>query len=245
MSAFTYLITGASRSLGLGYTRQLLQSGKHVRVVAGARSPSSAEDLQKLRKEVGEDRLYILKLDVEDSAQVANSVKELESSGFLKDGALDCLINNAGVARAHSKNPSQVTPEDVMDNLQTNLFGVIHVTSSFLPLLKKGKGKQIFGVSSTCGSIGGPFGENQSATAYCISKAALNMYSRKLSRELEKDGFTVVVFHPGYVKTDMNSGQGDLTTEEAVRLATENIFLKLGQEENGSFWRYDGERMPW
>lgn len=108
MSAFTYLITGASRSLGLGYTRQLLQSGKHVRVVAGARSPSSAEDLQKLRKEVGEDRLYILKLDVEDSAQVANSVKELESSGFLKDGALDCLINNAGVARAHSKNPSQV-----------------------------------------------------------------------------------------------------------------------------------------
>lgn len=52
-----------------------------------------------------------------------------------------------------------------MDNLQTNLFGVIHVTSSFLPLLKKGKGKQIFGVSSTCGSIGGPFGENQSATA--------------------------------------------------------------------------------
>ena len=52
-----------------------------------------------------------------------------------------------------------------MDNLNTNLFGVMNVTSALLPLLKKGKGKQIFGVSSTCGSIGGPFGENPMATA--------------------------------------------------------------------------------
>ena len=50
MSTFTYLITGASRSLGLGYTRQLLKSGNHVRVVAGARNPSSADDLQACAK---------------------------------------------------------------------------------------------------------------------------------------------------------------------------------------------------
>ena len=52
-----------------------------------------------------------------------------------------------------------------MDNLTTNLFGVMNITRAFLPLLKKGKGKQIFGVSSTCGSIGGPFGENPLGTA--------------------------------------------------------------------------------
>ena len=107
MSTFTYLITGASRSLGLGYTRQLLKSGNHVRVVAGARNPSSADDLQALRKEVGEDRLYILKLDVENPESVAAAVKELEASGFLKNGPLDCLINNAGVARGHFDSPSQ------------------------------------------------------------------------------------------------------------------------------------------
>ena len=107
MSAFTYLITGASRGLGLGYTRQLLKSGNHVRIVAGARNPSSADDLQALRKEVGEDRLYILKLDVEDAEAVAGAVKQLEASGFLKDGSLDCLINNAGVARGFFDTPSQ------------------------------------------------------------------------------------------------------------------------------------------
>lgn len=94
-----------------------------------------------------------------------------------------------------------------MDNLNTNLFGVMNVTSALLPLLKKGTGKQIFGISSTCGSIGGPFGENSLGTACkscmhsfcranndslldlssdCISKVALNMYNRKLSRELEQ-----------------------------------------------------------
>lgn len=108
MSTFTYLITGASRSLGLGYARQLLESGEHVRVVAGARNPDSAEDLRKLQKKVGEDRLYILKLDVTDAAQVTESVKELESSGFLRDGALDCLINNAGVAQSTGKLPSDM-----------------------------------------------------------------------------------------------------------------------------------------
>lgn len=107
MSSFTYLITGASRGLGLGYTRQLLRSGDRIRVVAGSRNPSAADDLQALRQEVGENRLYILQLDVEDAAAVAVAVKELESSGFLKDGSLDCLINNAGVARGFYDTPSQ------------------------------------------------------------------------------------------------------------------------------------------
>jgi NAD(P)-dependent dehydrogenase (short-subunit alcohol dehydrogenase family) len=107
MSSFTYLVTGASRGLGLGYTRQLLHSGDRVRVVAGARNPSSADDLQALRKEAGDDRLYILKLDVENPESVAAAVKELEASGFLKNGPLDCLINNAGVARGHFDSPSQ------------------------------------------------------------------------------------------------------------------------------------------
>lgn len=108
MASFTYLITGASRSLGLGYARQLLQSGSHIRVVACARSPSSADGLQALRQEVGEERLYILKLDVEDAFSVAEAVKVLQASGFLVEGGgLDCLINNAGVAHADDKSPSQ------------------------------------------------------------------------------------------------------------------------------------------
>ncbi|BGO95994.1 hypothetical protein NBRC10512_006456 [Rhodotorula toruloides] len=242
MSSFTYLISGASRSLGLGYSRALLASSNNVRVIAGARNPSSADQLQALQKEVGKERLYILKLDVEDASAVQNAIKELESSGFLESGGLDALINNAGVAVAPDA-PSATKPDLVMQNLTTNLFGVMNLTAACLPLLKKGKGKQIFGVSSICGSLGGYFSDNSLATAYCISKAALNMYLRKLSRELELDGFTVVPYHPGYVKT--NKGQGELTTEEAVKLAVDNVILKVSKEDNGKFYDYNGKIVPW
>uniref|UniRef100_A0A0K3CMX4 BY PROTMAP: gi/472581206/gb/EMS18955.1/ C-signal [Rhodosporidium toruloides NP11] gi/647402852/emb/CDR49054.1/ RHTO0S22e02146g1_1 [Rhodosporidium toruloides] n=1 Tax=Rhodotorula toruloides TaxID=5286 RepID=A0A0K3CMX4_RHOTO len=244
MSSFTYLISGASRSLGLGYSRALLASSNNVKVIAGARNPSSADQLQALQKEVGKGRLYILKLDVEDASAVQNAIKELESSGFLEAGGLDALINNAGVAVAPEA-PSATKPDLVMQNFTTNLFGVMNLTSACLPLLKKGKGKQIFGVSSICGSLGGFFSDNSLATAYCISKAALNMYLRKLSRELESDGFTVVPYHPGYVKTSVTSGQGELTTEEAVKLAVDNVILKVSKEDNGKFYDYNGKIVPW
>lgn len=99
---------GASRSLGLGYTRALLAARPEARVVAAARNPSSAPDLQALAKEdANKDRVYLLQLDVEDKEQVAKAAKELEASGFLQNG-LDALIHNAGVALNHQVKPSQL-----------------------------------------------------------------------------------------------------------------------------------------
>ncbi|GAA5891982.1 hypothetical protein JCM6882_007428 [Rhodosporidiobolus microsporus] len=241
---FTYLITGASRSLGLGYARALLAARPDARIVAAARSPDTAEGLAQLLKEYGKDKVHLLKLDVEDKAGVEAAVKKLESSGFLGKGGLDALINNAGVAAGGTSSPSQVTRDDILGNLNTNLFGVINVTSAFLPLLQKGEGKQIFGLSSICASIQ-DWGGNTSTTAYSISKVALNMYLKKLSVELEPAGFTVVMFHPGYVQTDMNKGHGQLTTKEATESATKNVFLAVSKKDNGAFVQWEGKPMPW
>ncbi|CEQ41500.1 SPOSA6832_03234 [Sporobolomyces salmonicolor] len=241
MSSFTYLVTGASRSLGLGYSRALLASSPAVKIVAAARNPSKAEGLQALEQEF-KGRVYLLRLDVADAEAAKAAAQELEKSGFLASGGLDALVNNAGVAESPSK-PSELPKDEVLYHFETNLFGVMNVTAAFLPLLKKGTGKQVFGVSSVCGSLGGYFSENSLVTAYCISKAALNMYLKKLASELDGDGFTVVSFHPGYVKTDMNKGQGEITTEEAVDLAVKNVFLR--KNKNGEFRSYDGNEMPW
>ncbi|BGP37639.1 hypothetical protein JCM10449v2_001556 [Rhodotorula kratochvilovae] len=246
MAPCTYLITGATRSLGLGYTRALLASKPDVRVVACARNPSSASDLQALAaEESNKGRVHVLQLDVEDAEQVQRAAGELEKSGFLGEaGALDAIVNNAGVALAHEVQPSQLTAEDVLANLRINVFGVLNVTKAFLPFLRKGQGKQIFSVSSMCGSIE-VWGGNTSTAAYSLSKVALNMYSKKLATELGPDGFTVVVFHPGYVKTDMNKGNGEITVQEAANAALKNVFLKVTPKENGAFLRYSGETMPW
>ncbi|GAA5882931.1 hypothetical protein JCM16303_006656 [Sporobolomyces ruberrimus] len=241
---FTYLITGSSRSLGLGYAKELLKSSSDVRVVAAVRNPDKAEQLEPVKKEYG-DRLYILKCDVTDAKSTKEAAETLKKSGFLSSG-LDAVLANAGVLGGGWKPSSEFSEEDLTYNLTTNLYGVINTVNAFLPLLKKGTGKQIFVTSSTLGSIGGPYGQMPAASAYAISKAAVNMYTVKLARELAEEGFTVVPFHPGYVKTDMNSGGGgELETEEACQLATKNVFLAATKESNAKFMVYDGSELPW
>ncbi|KPV75618.1 uncharacterized protein RHOBADRAFT_43041 [Rhodotorula graminis WP1] len=246
MSTFTYLITGASRSLGLGYARALLAARPEARVVAAARNPSAATDLQALANEdANKGRVHVLQLDVEDKAQIAKAAKDLEACGFLGEaGGIDALIHNAGVALNHQTKPSQLEPEDVLDNLKINVFGVLNVNKAFLPFLEKGKGKQIFALSSVCASIE-QWGNNVMTPAYSVSKTALNMWMSKLAAELGPKGFTAIMFHPGYVKSDMNSGAGEITIEEAADFAVKNVFLAAKPELNGAFLRYSGEKMPW
>ena len=124
----TYLITGSSRSLGLGYTRELLKAGH--RVIAAVRNPSTgAEQLSPLSKEFGDSKLYLLKCDVTDSksTQVSflslqfffdsmlnrsslaqEAAETLEKSGFISESGLDCVIANAGVLGGGWKSSSQL-----------------------------------------------------------------------------------------------------------------------------------------
>ncbi|GAA6064683.1 hypothetical protein JCM10212_006179 [Sporobolomyces blumeae] len=245
MSTFTYLITGSSRSLGLGYAKELLASSDKTKVVAAVRNPDGATLLEPVKKEFG-DRLYVLKCDVTDAESTKAAAKTLEESGFLSNG-LDALLANAGVLGGGWKSSSECSEEDLTYNLKTNLYGVINTVNAFLPLLKQGQGKQIFVTSSTLGSIGGPYGKMPVASAYSVSKAAVNMWTVKLARELADEGFTVVPFHPGYVKTDMNAadGGGELETDEACKLATKNVFLKATKDDNARFMVYDGSELPW
>ncbi|BGP11743.1 hypothetical protein JCM10049v2_007663 [Rhodotorula toruloides] len=238
----TYLISGTSRGLGLGLVRYLLSSSKQTKVIAGVRNPSSAIDLQSLVDDFGNERLHLLKLDVENA--VENALADLESSGFLGDGGLDTLIANAGISNALPP-PSETTPELVQANLNVNLYGVMNLVSSSLPLLRKGQAKQIFAVSSTVGSLGGLFSENSLYTAYCMSKTILNMYMRKLSVELKEEGFTVVMYSPGFVKTNLTGGYGDMDVEQAVKLGVENVIRKVTKADNGKFLDVDGSVAPW
>ncbi|GAA5921929.1 hypothetical protein JCM1841_004999 [Sporobolomyces salmonicolor] len=227
--SFTYLITGASRSLGLGYARSLLAASPKHKVVAAVRTPAKADALNALAKEY-EGRVLVIAVDVDSEDSVKAAAKELEGNPFVKDG-LDSLLASIEALEA---------------NLRTNLYGAAHTITHFLPLLQKGKGKQIFVTSSIVGSLGGPVSQVPGAVTYSISKAAVNMLTVKWARELGPEGFTVIPFHPGYVRTDMNSdGGGDIDADEACELATKNIFLKATPADNARFMVYDGSEMPW
>lgn len=180
------------------------------------------------------------------------------------------------------------TFEELETDLRTNLFGVIDTTQALLPLLRAGHGKKVWTVSSILGSVGGPLSDT-TAAATCgfstwsnqarretdqrnppdsISKAALNMYIRKIGAELAGEQFTVLAFHPGYVKTDMNDGLGNIFKEESVEKSCVTLvlschilhpelmaFLNSGirlktlqsktSADAGTLWNYSGEPILW
>ncbi|GAA5985871.1 hypothetical protein JCM11641_005328 [Rhodosporidiobolus odoratus] len=195
---YTYLITGASRSLGLGYAEKLLAASPEVRVVVAVRNPAKADQVQALaNKPENKDRVLIVEFDVEREESVKAAAEKLASHPFLENG-LDALIANAGVFCGLHTTPSQLGLDDLDANFRVNVYGVIHTVTHLLPLLKKGQGKQIFVLSSIVTSFGGPFCQMPGAVTYSMSKAAVQMYTVKLARELGPEGFTVIPFHPGY-----------------------------------------------
>ena len=91
MSTTTYLITGSSRSLGLGYAKELLASSTQTRVVAAVRDPSKADQLEPLTKEFGKDRLHILKCDVNEAESTQVS---LVSQDIFRDARADLTLSS-------------------------------------------------------------------------------------------------------------------------------------------------------
>ena len=86
--------------------------------------------------------------------------------------------------------------------------------------------------------------ENSVVLLIGASAAALNSLNKTLAVDQGKRGLTFVVLHPGYVQTDMNNGQGQITpTESAAGLYT--VISGLGPEDNGGFYDYNGKVMPW
>ena len=220
------LITGANRGIGLELARQFSDSGWQV--IGTARKPEQAGDLRALGARV-------LQLDVTDQDSVDRLAGDLESE------SLDLLINNAGIF-PRVRTITETNFADVTRTFAVNTIGPMRVTRALLPNLRSAEGKLIVNISSRLGSIannsgGGFYG-------YRESKAALNMFTRSLATELGDEGFICVVVHPGWVQTDMGGPNATLTVPESAQ-GIRKVIGRLSPADNGTFWNYDGEPLPW
>lgn len=236
------LVTGATRGIGLETVRQLAQ--QNVRVLLAGRDPAKAAAVaSKLRQE--SLSVEAIALDVNDADSIAAAAKEVER----KHGRLDILVNNAGiVVDDFAKTPSEQPLDAWRKTFDTNLFAVVAVTQAFLPLLKKSDGARIVNVSSILGSLT-LHSDPSSAIygfkvpAYNASKSALNAWTVHLAYELRETPIKVNAIHPGYVKTDMNSGNGELDIPDGARSSVE-LALIGADGPNGSF-SHLGQALPW
>ena len=236
------LVTGATRGIGTETVRQLAQQGVHT-LLAGRRRETAVEIALTLQAEGLP--VEALALDVTDAASIAAAVAHVSE----RHGRLDILVNNAGILLDDpTLPPSQQSLATWHRTFDTNVFAVIAVTQAFLPLLKQSVGARIVNVSSMLGSIalhsqpGSPI-YGFIVPAYNVSKSAVNAWTAQLAYELRESAHKVNTVHPGYVKTDMNGGEGEIDVSVGAHSSVQMALLDA-DGPNGSF-TYLGEVLPW
>ncbi len=237
------LITGGNRGIGYETALQLAQKG--VQVVIGARELARGEAAaQKLRAQGY--AAEALQLDVADPA----SIREAAAVYAQRHARLDILINNAGVLSLSPDGTVSSQPiAEWRRVFDTNVFGLIETTQAFLPLLRKSTAGRIVNVSSILGSLalheqpGSPIYDFKAVPAYNVSKSAVNAWTVQLAYELRDTPIKVNAIHPGYVKTDMNGGEGELEIADGAKTSVQ-LALIGADGPNGKFF-HDGAALPW
>lgn len=223
------LITGAGRGIGLEFARQYAETGWQVH--ATCREPKSASELLTLPGEV-----TVHKLDVTHPKQIGHLQRELEGV------PIDLLINNAGVIGPRERSIGNMDYDAWEEVLRINTLAPIRIAEAFLDNVLASDKKLIVSITSVYGSIG----SNNSGGSYVYrsSKAALNAAMRSLAIDLQDEGVTVVVFHPGWVRTDMGGPNATVTPQDSVAGMRALIDL-LKPSQSGHFYGYDGAEIPW
>jgi NAD(P)-dependent dehydrogenase (short-subunit alcohol dehydrogenase family) len=181
------LITGGSRGLGLVMARELLCQG--ARVVICARDEL---ELERARIDLAHNPSRVLSVpcDVTDRVQVQDMVRVVREHF----GAIDVLINNAGVIQVAPV--ELMTLDDYEEAMKVNFWGPLYTTMAVLPDMRRRRGGRIVNISSIGGKLTMPH-----LLPYSASKFALVGLSEGLRAELAKDNIIVTTVCPGLMRT--------------------------------------------
>lgn len=183
----TVLITGGSRGLGLVLARDFIKEG--ARVALCGREESTLQRAREALERLGGTVLAV-PCDVRDPVQVEALVAEVHEHF----GAVDVLVNNAGVIQAGPL--EAMTLEDFSEALDTHLWAPLHLTLAVLPEMKQRREGRIVNIASIGGKLGVPH-----MVPYSASKFALVGLSDGMRAELAQDGIRVTTVCPGLMRT--------------------------------------------
>ncbi|KAG7527599.1 hypothetical protein FFLO_06778 [Filobasidium floriforme] len=246
-----YLVTGASRGIGLALVTKLLESRPDAFVFATTRVNSA--DLNKLHESFP-TALRILTLNVEDESQYASLTDEIKG---LTD-RLDYVIANAGLM-VGLQDCLTIPPSQLLDAIKVNTCGPLYLYQATHALLtsstRGGRARPpVFLITSSgagciSASPGIPVG------AYGTSKAAVNMLAREMHLQNEETGLVVSPYHPGWLQTDMGNRAAEAahlseaphTLKEGVEAMIDLLDKANREEHGGKFLAYGipGGALPW
>lgn len=199
----TVIVTGGSRGLGAGIVQSYLDSGDRVATC----SRSSTPEVERWTNDPETaDRFLFLSADLAVREEGTRFVKAVVEKWV----GVDVLINNAGVARDGIL--GLFSDEDTDTVLDLNLKGTFHVTKLVSRRMLAAGSGSIVNISSIVGVSG-----YRGLAVYSASKAALDGFTRALSRELGSRGITVNSVAPGYLRTEMSHGLDEAQLQQIIR----------------------------
>lgn len=211
----TIFITGASSGLGKAAAKVFQQNDWHV--IATMRKPENETELTQL------ENVTVLKLDVTNSADIIQTIHNV-----LSKQPVDVVLNNAGYGLIGPL--ESFNEEQILNQFQTNLFGVINVTRAFLPNFRERKQGTFINITSTFGLLGYP-----TCSIYNASKFGVDGFSEGLAYELAPFGIKVKIVAPGGMQTDFagRSLQGGL--HEAYQDVTAKVSEGYSEEQIANY----------
>jgi NAD(P)-dependent dehydrogenase (short-subunit alcohol dehydrogenase family) len=202
------LITGTSK--GIGYETALAFARAGYGVHATMRNPSQSPALADI---AANEKLPITvtAIDVDNDESVRAGIADVQAH----HGAVDVLVNNAGVERAGAV--EELSMHDFRATMETNYFGALRCIKAVVPQMRERRSGTIINISSVAGTFSNP-----PMTSYCASKWALEALSEGLACEMKAFGVRVLLVEPGIIDTAMARRIEDHSTSaypHAARLA--------------------------
>ena len=210
------LVTGASRGIGKAIALKLASLGANL-VLNYRSSEQEALEVEKQVKDMGVDAI-----SVKGDISKLEDVETLVSTAKEKFGAIDIMVNNAGITK--DTLILRMKEEDFDTVIDVNLKGVFNWLKTITPVMVRQKYGKIINLSSVVGISG-----NAGQVNYSASKAGVIGMTKSLAKEVGSRGINVNAVAPGFIETDMTDVLGDKYKDEIKK----NIPLKkLGKPED-------------
>jgi NAD(P)-dependent dehydrogenase (short-subunit alcohol dehydrogenase family) len=246
------LVTGASRGIGLAVTRLLLADPGVECVVGAARKATTSTALNATGGSA-KTRLRAIDMDIAEEQSIAVAAKTLAAETDRVDLVINCagFLHDEAAGIIPERRLADIHPAKIARSFAVNATGPLLVAKHLEPFLPR-RGRAVFAsLSARVGSIadnrlGGWYG-------YRASKAAQNMFTRTLSIELKRRirGIICVALHPGTVDTALSRPfqaglpEGQLFPVDRAARQLLLVLNGLVPADNGGFFAFDGEPLPW
>jgi NAD(P)-dependent dehydrogenase (short-subunit alcohol dehydrogenase family) len=244
------LIIGASQGIGNGFVEQLISEDNIGHIFATYRTEESAQKLLSL-KTLYPDKLTIIQVDVTVENDIQQAITVIKS----QVNKLHFVINCVGILHENDLQPEKslkhLNSENLLRYFQVNTIPTALFAKHLQPLLKHSQSSIFATISAKVGSIednklGGWYG-------YRASKAALNMLIKNIAIEYSRvsKNTIVIALHPGTTNTQLSAPfQKNVPPEKlfSVSLCTQQLLSIINNitiNDNGKFFSWDGNNLPW